>query len=145
MCNAPPVWYKANRLLKQNSALRKIGKQQGELENHLEHLFDMEVQYSTEGVECAPIGIAEGRIIGSGDGIISGPSINGIVKWSNYENAVRDGLCKLQIPGSIRTNDNEEIVFEARGIAATLDKLNHMNRALPEFFTLILTAKNTVG
>lgn len=98
-------------------------KQQAELENHLEHLFDIELQYSTEGIECDPIGITEGRIIGSGHGKISSPGINEIVKWSNYENAVRDGLCKLQILGSIRTNDNEEIAFKARGIAATLDKL----------------------
>ena|SRR5438445_7076758 len=90
--------------------------------NHLEHVFDMNLQYSEKAVECAPIGLTEGRIIGSGDGFVEGPDIKGTIRWSNYENTVREGLCKLQIPGTIKTSDGEEMLFEARGIAAILDK-----------------------
>jgi hypothetical protein len=47
--------------------------------NHLEHLFDMKLQYSHQTVECAPIGIKEGRIIGSGNGSVEGSGIRGTV------------------------------------------------------------------
>src|SRR5713101_7876574 len=90
--------------------------------NNLEHMFDMELQYSEQVVECAPIGLKEGRIIGSGNGFVEGPDIKGTIRWSNYENTVREGFCKLQIPGTIQTSDGEEILFEARGITAILDK-----------------------
>jgi hypothetical protein len=90
--------------------------------NHLKHLFDMELQYSQGAVECAPIGLKEGRIIGGGDGFVEGSGIKGTVLWSNYENTVREGLCKVQIPGTIQTDDNEEILFEARGMAINQDR-----------------------
>lgn len=41
---------------------------------------------------------------------------------SNYENTVREGFCKLQIPGTIHTDDGEEILFQARGIAIIPDE-----------------------
>src|SRR6266705_493848 len=82
--------------------------------NNLEHMFDMELH--------APIGLKEGRLIGSGDGFVEGSDIKGTIRWSNYENTVREGFCKLQIPGTIETYDGEEILFEARGIAIIPDK-----------------------
>src|SRR5437870_9224776 len=85
-------------------------------------MFDMELQYSEQAVECAPIGLNEGRLIGSGNGFVEGSDIKGTIRWSNYENTVREGFCKLQIPGTIRTNEGEEILFEARGIAIIPDK-----------------------
>jgi len=90
--------------------------------NHLKHLFDMELQYSRETVECAPIGLKEGKIIGGGDGFVEGSGIKGTVLWSNYENTVREGFCKVQIPGTIQTDDNEKILFEGRGMAINQDK-----------------------
>jgi len=89
--------------------------------NHLKHLFDMELQYSLEAVECAPIGLKEGKIIGGGDGSVEGSGIKGTVLWSNYENTVREGFCKVQIPGTIQTYDGEEILFEARGMTINQD------------------------
>jgi len=90
--------------------------------NHMEHLFDMKLQYSQQAVECAPFGIKEGRIIGGGNGSVEGSDIKGTIRRSNYENTVREGFCKLQIPGTIQTYDGEEILFEARGIAINPDK-----------------------
>jgi hypothetical protein len=75
-----------------------------------------------QAVECAPVGIKEGRIFGSGDGFVEGSEINGPIRWSNYENTVREGFCKLQIPGTIQTKEGEEILFEARGITIIPDK-----------------------
>lgn len=68
----------------------------------------MKLQYSQQIVECAPVGVKEGRIIGSGNGSVEGSDINGTIRWSNYENTVREGFCKLQIPGTIHTDDGEE-------------------------------------
>jgi hypothetical protein len=55
-------------------------KKENELQNsHLEHLFDMELQYSQQAVECAPISMKEGRIIGSGNGFVEGSDIKGTI------------------------------------------------------------------
>jgi hypothetical protein len=88
----------------------------------MKHLFDMDLQYSSNAVECVPAGMKEGRIIGSGHGTVKGSRIRGSIQWSNYENTVRQGLCKLQIPRIIRTDDGAEIKFEARGMALVTDK-----------------------
>jgi hypothetical protein len=69
----------------------------------------------------------EGRITGSGNGFVEGSHIKGTIRWSNYENTVTEGVCKLQIPGTIQTNDNVEILFEARGMAIIPDK-SHPNK-----------------
>lgn len=90
----------------------------------MKHLFDMDLQYSRNAVECVPVGIKEGRIIGSGYGIVEGSRIKGSIRGSNYENTVRQGLCKLQIPGTIKTDDGAELQFEARGMAIIVDKLH---------------------
>ncbi len=87
----------------------------------MRHLFDMDLQYSRDAVECVPAGMKEGRIIGSGHGTANGSRIKGSIQWSNYENTVRQGLCKLQIPGIIRTRDGAEIRFEARGMVIIAD------------------------
>jgi len=88
----------------------------------MKHLFDMELQYSDTAIECMPAGMKEERIIGSGEGTVKGPKITGTIWWSNYETTVRQGLCKLQIPGIIKTEDGAEIQFEARGMAMVPDK-----------------------
>jgi len=88
----------------------------------MKHLFDMDLQYSSNAVECVPVGMKEGQIIGSGHGTVRGSRIKGSIQWSNYENTVRQGLCKLQIPGTIKTDDGAELQFEARGMAIIVDK-----------------------
>jgi hypothetical protein len=55
-------------------------------------------------------------------GTVKGSKINGTIQWSNYENTVRQGLCKLQIPGRIATDDGTVLEFEARGMAMISDK-----------------------
>lgn len=88
----------------------------------MKHLFDMELQYSDRAIECMPVGMKEGRIIGSGEGTVKGSKINGRIRWSNYENTVRQGLCKLQIPGKVTTHDGAILEFEARGMAMNPDR-----------------------
>ena len=121
-------------------------KKENELQNsHLEHLFDMKLQYLQEAVECAPISMKEGRIIGSGNGVVEGSDIKGTIRWSNYENTLREGVCKLQIPGTIQTNDGEEILFEARGMATFQISQIQINGVLLVFFISILAARSTNG
>src|SRR6266498_3664853 len=55
--------------------------------------------------------------LGSGNGTVKGSGIDGEVNWSNYEITIREGLCKLQIPGIIKTVEGSEIRFEARRMA----------------------------
>ncbi len=89
---------------------------------HMMHLFDIELRYA-EGVKCAPLGEPEGQFIGGGTGTVNGPRIKGkIVRWSNFERTLAEGLCTLQVPAEIRTDDGAEIKFEALGHALTPDK-----------------------
>jgi hypothetical protein len=87
----------------------------------------------------------EGRIIGSGNGFVEGSDIKGTIRWSNYENTLREGVCKLQIPGTIQTNDGEEILFEARGMATFQISQIQINGVLLVFFISILAARSTNG
>ncbi len=69
------------------------------------HLFDVELKYA-EGVRCAPLGEPQGRLIGGGTGTVNGARIEGkVVRWSNFERTLAEGVCALQIPAEIRTDD----------------------------------------
>ena len=97
-------------------------RKRGTQEMRLERLFDVRLQYA-EGVECAPLGEREGRLIGGGTGTVDGAKIKGkVVRWSNFERTLAEGLCALQIPAEIRTDDGAEINFEALGNALVPDK-----------------------
>ncbi|MGH7342742.1 MAG: DUF3237 family protein, partial [Candidatus Rokuibacteriota bacterium] len=75
-----------------------------------------------EGVEGAPLGEREGRLIGGGTGTVDGAKIKGqVVRWSNFERALAAGLCVLQMPAEIRTDDGAEIKVEALGHALVPD------------------------
>ena len=101
---------------------RADARKGGTQEMRLERLFDVSLQYA-EGVECAPLGEREGRLIGGGTGTVDGAKIKGkVVRWSNFERTIAEGLCALQVPAEIRTDDGAEIKFEAHGNALVPDK-----------------------
>ncbi len=88
----------------------------------MKHLFDVELRYA-EGVQCAALGEPQGRLIGGGTGTVNGARIKGkVVRWSNFEPTLAEGLCTLQIPAEIRTDDGAEIKFEAVGHTLVPDK-----------------------
>jgi len=89
----------------------------------LTHLFDLALRYDGNTPECPPPGAKEGRLLGSGEGSAEGALLRGKVRWSNYEHNLAPGLCRLQIPGVIQTDDGAEIQFEAHGHAMQSDAL----------------------
>jgi alkylmercury lyase len=89
--------------------------------NELELLFTLELHYQGP-IELAPIGEKVGTLVGGGDGMLTGPSIRGTVRWSNYETTGEDQVCALQVPGMIQTDDGAEILFEGRELAMPLSE-----------------------
>jgi len=101
-----------------------------EISEGLEPLFDAELRYTSESEADAVIP-AEGRegvYIGSGDGTVSGETIQGTIRWSFYSAdcmylLVRRGeevppgqqLCYDNPGGFIETTDGARIRFDAKG------------------------------
>ena len=97
---------------------------QGDVEprtNELELLFSLELHYQGP-IELAPMGDKVGTLVGGGDGTLTGPSMRGTVRWSNYETTGEDQVCALQVPGVIQTHDGAEIGFEGRELAMPLSE-----------------------
>jgi Protein of unknown function (DUF3237) len=80
----------------------------------LEHLFDAELQYREWMEPIASDG--EGRLIGSGDGLIHGERIAGTLRWTLFE---RPGelVCQMNPTLAITTGDRAEVRVEGRGYA----------------------------
>ncbi len=89
--------------------------------NELELLFALELHYQGP-IELAPIGDKVGTLVGGGDGTLTGPSMRGTVRWSNYETTGEDQVCYLQAPGIIQTYDGAEIGFEGRELAMPISE-----------------------
>src|SRR5712691_11753348 len=87
----------------------------------LELLFALELHYQGL-IELAPLGDKVGTLVGGGDGTLTGPSMRGTVRWSNYETTGEDQVCALQVPGVIQTHDGAEIRFEGRELAMPLSE-----------------------
>jgi hypothetical protein len=87
----------------------------------LELLFSLELHYQGP-IELAPMGDKVGRLVGGGDGTLTGPRVRGTVRWSNYETTGADQVCVLQVPGVIQTHDSAEIGFEGREFAMPLSE-----------------------
>src|SRR5258708_6047658 len=89
--------------------------------NGLELLFSLELHYQGP-IELAPMGDKVGTLVGGGDGTLTGPRIQGTVRWSNYETTGEDQVCALQVPGIIQTHDGALIRFEGRELAMPLSE-----------------------
>lgn len=85
-----------------------------------ERAFRLELRYSDDQ-KPVPRDFEDGILIGSGHGFIEGPRVRGTLRWSNYETAIRDGLCRLQVPAIVSTQDGAEIHLEALGYALRTD------------------------
>jgi hypothetical protein len=80
----------------------------------LEHLFDAELVYQA-GIE--PIANdGEGKLVGSGDGIVDGPRIRGSLRWTLFEGP-GELTCPMNPILAIETEDGTRVGFEGRGYA----------------------------
>jgi len=92
-------------------------------ERHLEHLFEIELQYRPK---MSPVTSSEGRVgeyLGSGDGTVKGSRIQGTVRWDLFEDQ-GENVCPSNLRGIIETNDGAQIRFDSMGFFIRPDKSN---------------------
>jgi hypothetical protein len=81
---------------------------------HLEHLFDMELEYR-QGM--ARVLLDRGKIgdyLGSGEGSVFGLNVNGVVHWDLFREE-DEFLCGSNLRGLIETDDGSRINFDSVG------------------------------
>ncbi len=88
----------------------------------LEHLCDIELAYrqlpapfDTQILMVRPYNGEEGTAYGEGDGTVSGPRLNGIVRWVNHPHRRNDGTMLPDTHGVIKTSDEAVIMFSLTG------------------------------
>jgi hypothetical protein len=62
-----------------------------------------------------PYTTQEGTGYGEGDGIVSGPRLNGSVRWVNHPHRRSDGIMLPDAHGVIQTDDRSTLLFSLRG------------------------------
>jgi hypothetical protein len=99
----------------------------------LEPLFDLTLQYGPEMAPVVPSQGREGTLLGSGDGRGEGPRLRGAVRWSIFEVTGAE-RCKLNLVGTIQTEDGRSVKFNAVGFGIVgdprLPNRWHMNAAV---------------
>ena len=89
---------------------------------HLEVLFEIELQYVQQFSDAAAVAGRVGEYIGSGKGSVMGPRIQGEVsRWDLYED-VSEVVCRSNLSGVIETNDGAIINFDTMGFFKVPDK-----------------------
>jgi hypothetical protein len=87
----------------------------------LEYICDMELVYRDEAVYTGkfllvrPYGGEEGSGYGEGDGSVTGPRIQGSLRWVNHPHRRSDGSMLPDAHGVIVTYDNTIILFTLQG------------------------------
>jgi hypothetical protein len=79
----------------------------------LEHLFDAELVYRSEMEPLTEDG--EGKLIGSGDGTVTGPAISGQLSWTLFERPGKR-VCAMNPVAVIETAEGARVRIEARGL-----------------------------
>jgi hypothetical protein len=80
----------------------------------LEPLFDAELDYQPGKQPLTSTG--DGDLIGSGDGAVHGPKLNGTLEWTLFEQP-GSTVCAMAPIARITTGDGAQIRFEGRGYA----------------------------
>jgi hypothetical protein len=87
----------------------------------LEYMCDMELIYREEPLYAnkfllvRPFAGEEGAGYGEGDGTVSGPQIQGALRWVNHPHRRSDGVMLPDAHGVIVTHDNAIIMFTLQG------------------------------
>ena len=87
----------------------------------LEPLFEVALQYRPGMAAIMPTEGRSGDYLGSGDGTVNGPTLQGRARWDLYEQvgAVR---CETNLVGIIETHDRAQIRFDAKGYGMVPDR-----------------------
>lgn len=87
----------------------------------LEYLCDMELVYQeAPGLGAKfflvrPFGSEEGTGYGEGDGSVTGPRLQGTLRWVNHPHRRSDGAMVPDAHGIIRTHDGATVMFSLQG------------------------------
>ena len=87
----------------------------------LEHLCDLELAYrdlpgfDTSVVFVQPYDSDEGTGYGEGEGTVSGPRLNGTVRWVNHPHRRSDQTYLPDAHGIIRTDEGATLLFTLQG------------------------------
>ena len=87
----------------------------------LEFICDMELAYREEPLTgdkfllVRPYGNEEGTAYGEGDGTVTGPRIQGTLRWVNHPHRRSDGIMLPDAHGIIVTRDKAVIMFTLQG------------------------------
>ncbi len=84
-------------------------------------LFHLELQYRPRMTAVMSTEGKLGKHVGSGDGAIEGPRIQGTVRWDLFEDQ-GESVCGSNLRGLIETNDEAHIQFDAMGFFMRPDK-----------------------
>ena len=86
----------------------------------LETLFQIKLEYK----ESTPPVSLEGKVgeyIGSGEGTVVGPEVNGTVHWTLFEGQ-NERVCQSNLFGVISTADGAKIKFDSMGVFMVPDR-----------------------
>jgi hypothetical protein len=90
--------------------------------NRLTHLFDLELKYTGQFPDAEAATGRVGDYIGSGQGTVRGPHIQGHVpRWDLYEE-VNEAFCRSNLSGVIETEDGARIHSDTMGFFMVPDK-----------------------
>ncbi len=80
---------------------------------------ELHVRPSAPPVQLDERSSRSGELLGSGDGIVRGATLQGRVQWSIFE--VQGPICETTIVGVITTEDGAQVEFETRGYGVVPD------------------------
>jgi len=95
----------------------------------LEPLFRLSMRYE-DGVWARPFGAAEGAGFGWGDGTVSGETLEGNVRWSNFPRRREDGVWTPNLRGVITVADGAEILISLHGQSVQEESPEGVRRAI---------------
>jgi hypothetical protein len=81
----------------------------------IDYLCDMELAYQRNLVLVCPYGGEEGSAYGEGDGTVTGPRLQGKLRWVNHPHRRSDGVMLPDAHGVIMTEDGAAILFTLQG------------------------------
>jgi len=84
----------------------------------------------TDGTWAAPFDGDERAGWGNGDGTVSGDTLRGALRWSNYPRRREDGVWTPNVRGVIDTDDGAAIIVSMHGQSVEEQRENGLARAI---------------